>query len=126
MVPVSLGRASSLRPERRDFVGLLAWLRPANVTSARRADLRAQIAWLALFVALGVGVALVHVWLRLQVVDLGYRLSATRQLIGKLEQEGHELTLEVASLEAPSHVEQVARSRLGMTRPEKGREAVLP
>ena len=126
MVPLSLGRTSSLRTEGRELRASFGWLRPANLASARRAELRALITWLAIYVGLGVGIALGHVWLRLKVVDLGYRLSATRQLIDKLEQEGHELTVDVASLDAPGRLEQVARERLGMTRPEKGREAVLP
>jgi cell division protein FtsL len=59
-------------------------------------------------------------------VDLGYRLVTTRQLIEKLQQEQHELTVEAASLDAPRRLEDVARGRLGMTRPEKGQETVLP
>lgn len=124
MVPLSLGRASSPRAEGRESRASFGWLHPANIASARRVELRALITWLAIFVALGVGIALVHVWLRLKVVDLGYRLSATRQLIGKLEQEGHELTLEATSLDAPGRLERIAHERLGMTRPERGR--VLP
>lgn len=126
MVPLSLGRTSSLHTDDKELRASLKWIRPANIASGRRVELRALITWLALFVALSVGIALVHVWLRLKVVDLGYRLSATRQLIDKLEQEGHELTVEVAGLDAPGRLEQVARERLGMARPEKGREAVLP
>jgi cell division protein FtsL len=126
MVPLSLGPTSSISAERGQFHGLLDWLRPANITAARSAEMRALIAWLAIFVSLGVVIALGHVWLRLRVVDLGYRLSATRQVIEKLEQEGHELTVETASLEAPGKLEEVARVRLGMMQAEKGQEAVLP
>ena len=47
---------------------------PANIAAASSAELRALIAWLTFFVLLGVFIALGHVWLRLKVVDLGYRL----------------------------------------------------
>ena len=126
MLPLSLGRTSPTHPGSRQLHGSLRWLRPANIAAASSAQLRALIVWLAVSVTLGVTIGVGHVWLRLKVVDLGYRLSATRQVIEKLEQEGHELTLEAATLDAPSRLEEVARTRLGMTRPEKGQEAVLP
>jgi len=67
-----------------------------------------------------------HVWLRLKVVDLGYRLGTTRQVVERLRQEGSELTLQAAALTAPNRLDETARARLGMIRPEKGQEAVLP
>jgi cell division protein FtsL len=67
-----------------------------------------------------------HVWLRLKVVDLGYQRLTTRQLIERLTQEEHELTIEVASLDAPERLEKVAEARLGMVRPERGQEVALP
>jgi cell division protein FtsL len=126
MLPLSLGRASPLGPAHRASHGSLAWLRPANIAAASSAQLLALMTWLAVFVALTVAIAVGHVWLRLKVVDLGYRLSATRQVIEKLEQEEHELTVEAATLDAPGRLEEIARARLGMVRPEKGQEAVLP
>jgi cell division protein FtsL len=125
MVPLSLGRpplATSETDPRRTF----AWLRPANIAAAHSEEVRALIAWLAVFVMLGVLIALGHVYLRLKVVDLGYRLSATRQLVGRLEQERHELTVEAATLNTAARLEEVAGVRLGMTRPEKGVQKVLP
>ena len=126
MLPLSLGRISTLSTERRDSGESVAWFRPANIASAKSSEVQALIAWLGFFVALAVLIALGHVWLRLKVVDLGYRLLVTRQLIEKLEQESHELTIDAATLEAPGRLEEVARARLGMTRPEKGQEAMLP
>jgi cell division protein FtsL len=126
MLPLSLGRLSTPLPDQKEARQSAAWLRPANIASGRSAELRALIAWLGLFVALGVIIALGHVWSRLQVVDLGYRLVTTRQLIEKLQQEQHELTVEAATLDAPGRLEEVARVWLGMTRPEKGQETVLP
>jgi cell division protein FtsL len=126
MLPLSLGRLSTPLPDGKEGRGSAAWLRPANIASVRSADLRALIAWLGLFVALGVVIALGHVWVRLKVVDLGYRLVTTRQLIEKLQQEQRALTVQAARLDAPGRLEEVARVRLRMIRPEKGQEAVLP
>jgi cell division protein FtsL len=126
MVPLSLGRTSPKGGDSRDFQASLAWLRPANIAAASNAELRALIAWLAVCVALGVAIALTHVWLRLKVTDLGYRLSATQHVIEKLENEGRELTAQEARLDAPDRLEDVARVRLGMLRAQRGQEAVLP
>lgn len=122
MLPLSLERTSS----RRNFQVALAWIRPANVATANTVERRALVVWLAIFFALFFGVALGHVWLRLQVRSLGYQLSTTRQVFARLEQEKHELTVQVARLDAPGRLEEVARTRLGMVRPEKGQEALLP
>jgi cell division protein FtsL len=126
MVPVSLARTSAVGSSRREVRPSLAWLRPANIAADTSADVRALVLWLSLIVMLGVAIGLVYVWLRLKVRDLGYELSATRQVIERLQQEEHELNVEAASLDAPGRLEQIARVRLGMTRPEKGQEAVLP
>jgi cell division protein FtsL len=70
--------------------------------------------------------ALVHVWLRLQVVHMGYVLSTTTKLQGQLEQENRELKVELASLTSPDRLEAMARRRLGLMPPEKGQVIVLP
>jgi cell division protein FtsL len=126
MLPLSMGRAPFVGAEPGEPQRSLAWRRPTNVAGAINAERRALAAWLAAFVAIGVLIALAHVWLRLKVVDLGYRLGTTRQVVERLKQEGEELTLEVAALTAPARLDERARTHLGMMRPEKGQEAVLP
>jgi cell division protein FtsL len=126
MLPLSMGQAPSLGSERGELQSSLAWQHPTNVASATRGELRALVTWLALFVVTGVLIGLAHVWLRLKVVDLGYRLGATRQVVERLKQESEELTLDRAALTASGRLEEMARTHLGMIRPEKGQEAVLP
>lgn len=126
MLPLSLGRLSTPTTNRKESHDSIARLRPANIASIRGAELRALIAGLGLFVGLGVVIALGYVWLRLEVVDLGYRVVTTRQLIEKLQQEQHALAVEAARLDSPGRLDEVARVRLGMMRPEKGQEVVLP
>ncbi len=77
-------------------------------------------------VACLVSLALAHVWLRLQVVQLGYVLSTTSKLHGRLEQENRELKLELATLTSPDRLEELARSRLGLREPELGLVVILP
>lgn len=62
-------------------------------------------------------IALALVWVRLQVVHVGYDLSTARQLERKLGQEQRELTLEIATLTSPRRLEELARARLGMRPP---------
>ncbi len=73
-----------------------------------------------------VGLALLHVWLRLQVVHLGYVLSTTSKLHNQLEQENRELKVELATLTSPERLEAIARTRLGLVEPEKGQVVLLP
>ena len=82
---------------------------------------------LVVFSVLGlVGVALLHVWLRLQVVHMGYVLSTTSKLQNQLEQENRELKVEIATLTSPDRLEAMSRRRLGLRPPEKGQVIVLP
>ncbi len=126
MLPLSLRPPSSAAPSHADVQSSFAWFSPSNIAAAQYAEFRTLIVWLAIFVAVGVGIALAHVWLRLKVVDVGYRLSTTRQVIHRLEQEEHELTVEAATLDTTGRIVEVARARLGMMRPPKGSAAVLP
>ena len=70
--------------------------------------------------------ALLHVWIRLQVVHLGYVLSTASKLHSYLEQENRELKLELATLTSPERLQQMAKNRLGMVEPEKDQVIVLP
>ncbi len=73
-----------------------------------------------------VGLALLYVWLRLQVVHLGYVLSTLSKLQNQLEQENRELKVELATLTSPQRLEEMARVRLGLREPEKGQVVILP
>lgn len=73
-----------------------------------------------------VGLALFHVWVRLQVVHLGYVLSTTSKLHDQLEQENRELKVELATLTSPERLEAMARLRLGLREPEKNQVVILP
>jgi cell division protein FtsL len=73
-----------------------------------------------------VTLALVHVWLRLRVVHMGYVLSTTSKLHNQLEQENRELKVELATLTSPDRLEAMARRRLGLVSPEKGQIIILP
>lgn len=91
------------------------------VPSGRRISLPGLI--LGVFL---VCLALLHVWLRLQVIHLGYVLSTSSKVQGQLEQENRELKLELATLTSPERLEAKARDRLGLRAPAKGQVVILP
>ena len=73
-----------------------------------------------------VALALLLVWQRLRVVQLGYLLSTGAKLERRLEQTNRELKLELATLTAPERLEAMARRRLGLGDPETGQVVRLP
>lgn len=97
---------------------------PAYPTS--RQQRRRHLRVISLLVLGLLGMALLHVWLRLQVVHMGYVLSTTSKLQNRLEQENRELKVELATLTSPDHLEAMARKRLGLRPPEKGQVIILP
>jgi hypothetical protein len=93
-------------------------------TEARRLRRsRAGRAITAAIVLLASGLA--HVWVRLQVTELGYGLNTTGEIVARLEREQRELEAELAMLTAPQHLAEEARRRLDMREPEPGQVVVL-
>jgi len=116
----------------------LFWHRAPRTTGRKSADTVAGVRAqpkpgerrLLLAVGIGallvVGVSLLLVWVRLQVVHTGYELSAARHLAHRLEQEQRELELELATLTSPRRLEALARERLGMGPPTPGQIVSVP
>ena len=97
-----------------------------RATEHARAPVRRRFL-LSLLLGLGlVAMALLHVWLRLQVVHLGYVLSTRSKLQSQLEQENRELKVELATLTSPGRLEAMVRARLGMVEPARAQVVVLP
>ncbi len=90
--------------------------------AARRSDALLPIVLSCLLVAL----ALLLVWQRLRVVQLGYVLSTAAKLERRLEQTNRELKLELGSLTAPDRVETMARKRLGLKDPDGKQIVIVP
>jgi cell division protein FtsL len=73
-----------------------------------------------------VALCMLQVWLRLQVMHVGYELSAAREMQLRLVHEQHELEVELATLRDPHRIGDLARHRLGMTEARSGQVVVLP
>ncbi len=100
--------------------------RPPNLRGGAVAETRATILWSCALGALTVASLLGYVWVRIQVVEAGYRLSVAQQLVERLEREGRELEVRVAAADAPGRLQALARTRLAMRRPGIDEEAPLP
>jgi cell division protein FtsL len=125
MVPASLKRSASVPKRPGGDLDLGGYRRqPDNVPLAVRAQIRTLVVSGAILWALGIGLLLGYVWVRLKVVEAGYRLSATRQLVERLQQEGRELAVRAAAADASDRLRLLARERLGMRPPKPGEEGV--
>jgi cell division protein FtsB len=63
---------------------------------------------------------LVQVWLRLQVVDVGYQLSAARSMLDRIDHEHRQLRAEIATLQDAGSLANAARAKAGLVEPQKG------
>lgn len=97
-----------------------------EVAEARAAARRGEALLPIVLSCLLVALALLMVWQRLRVVQLGYVLSTATKLERRLEQTNRELKLELGSLTAPDRVETMARKRLGLKDPERKQVVVVP
>jgi cell division protein FtsL len=109
---------------------VLAVRRPlARPTGEPRRLLRAvRRLFLRRVLALGavlLGLCMLKVWLRLEVVSLGYALSAAREMQLRLEHERQELEVEIATLRDRRRLDEIARRRLGLTDPRRGQVVEL-
>jgi cell division protein FtsL len=73
-----------------------------------------------LLVTILAALCLTRVWVQLQVVDLGYQLSAAQRLQQRLDQEHRELQAELAMRRDPAALAAEAQRRLGLVPPVKG------
>src|SRR6185369_9001680 len=100
--------------------------RPANVRASVSVEARRLIIWCVVWGACTVCLLLGYVRVRLMVVEAGYRLSVTRQLVEGLEREERELAVQAAAADSAARLETLAIKRLGMRPPERGEEELLP
>ena len=91
---------------------------------AQRSGVRAV--WVVASGLAGLFFILVYVWTRLQVVEAGYILSATRQVVRELEEEHQRLEMGWTALTSPARLTEMAHRRLGLERPLPGQVVILP
>ena len=90
---------------------------PRSLTRVMRSRIARRIAALGLVL---VALCLAQVWLRLQVVNVGYELSAARKLLQRLDHEERALRAELAILQDASALAEAARTKAGLVEPRPG------
>lgn len=69
-------------------------------------------------------VALICVWTRVKVIQIGYEITKHKKEVGDLVQEKKTLEADIIRLKSPSRLDRVAGSHFGM-RPPSGEELVF-
>jgi cell division protein FtsB len=90
---------------------------PRRLMRAMRSRLTRRV---TAFGAILLLLCLLQVWLRLQVVDIGYQLSAARRMEERLDHERRQLRAELATLQDTAALAEAARARIGLGEPQKG------
>lgn len=62
--------------------------------------------------------AMIHVWSRHMVTELGYALSEEQSLKEQLLSENKALRIEISTLKSPKRLEVIAEKELGLTTPK--------
>ncbi len=91
-----------------------------SVATPRGRSLRARALALFAVTLFFTSAALAHVWVRLQVVRLGYQISQETDREKRLQQVHRKLQVERALLRSPERLERLARERLNLTMPDPG------
>jgi cell division protein FtsL len=73
---------------------------------------------LCLAVAAGTATTLMHVRLKLEILELGYLLGREARAERELEQAAERLRVELALLKSPARIDRIARGELGLVPPE--------
>jgi cell division protein FtsL len=84
----------------------------------RRSGPRGATFLVAVAILSAVAAALVHVWVRLQVIEAGYQLARETKTRHDLTEQIQKLRLELATRREPSRIERRAREELKMTTPD--------
>lgn len=78
------------------------------------------------FILFCFGFGLFYIYKHSQVAAIGYEIESTKHNIAVLQRENKRLELQVAELQGLDRVEEVARVKLGMVKPENVMLAALP
>jgi hypothetical protein len=79
-----------------------------------------------ILVGVGLALALAQVWIRLQIVAIGYQIANTQQLIHSLEGERQALEMQWSALVAPGRLAIQAEQRLKMSAPQQEQVVRMP
>jgi len=71
------------------------------------------------------GLLLLYVWERVEVVRVGYQIERLKSHRVALQREGDELQVKISAITSPERVARVAREKLGMMPPQPGQVVLI-
>ena len=86
---------------------------------------RSKLLLLTLFIFCLIVVSLFYVWSRVQVIQLGYKISSALKEEKKMTEGNKRLRLEIATLKSYSRIEKLAVEELKMTKPTADQVIVI-
>ncbi len=87
-----------------------------------RAGMLAAAALVVAFLLVG----LFYVWMRMQLVQIGYEITDMEKRNNVLKNRQRELMVEITSLQNPAELEKQAREKAGLISPEVGKVVHVP
>lgn len=99
-----------------DRIGLSSSLRTQRVRTVRKRE-RGSFFMFLLSILILFSVVLFYLWLRLEVVKLGYDISHANIVHLRLIEENKRLKLELSRLKSPERIERIAKEQLGLHYP---------
>lgn len=99
-------------------IPIFSAVRHQPVAPKSAAARRRHIRQLSALVAIGVMLAVAFVWIRIQVIQLGYEVSRIRKETTELGQLKNLIEAQVITLKSPARMEAVGRDKLGMRLPK--------
>jgi cell division protein FtsL len=73
---------------------------------------------LTLVVLAGFALAMLYTYQTTRIISLGYQADTMQSSVSDMQSENNQLELEVAELQTPERVEQIATTKLGMQEPQ--------
>ena len=81
---------------------------------------RRHIGHVVVMISMFMLLALLFVWTRVHVVELGYDISKLKKQTAELLEEKHRIEADVASLKSPERLSKIAKKKYGMRLPRGG------
>ncbi len=101
-----------------------------TATSGRRSlltisPLHIRLSLWVIFFTIILGMTFLHVWIRTQSIELGYKISRVAEEQKSIIQRNREFKIEVATLKSPARIEHIATKYLGLTIPRREEVIVI-
>jgi cell division protein FtsL len=84
-----------------------------------------MLSWFLAFAIIATSAGLVHVWVRLQTIRLGYAISEEKKSMDKLKETRSLLAIRLNELKSPERIRKVAMERLKMDMPKPSQVAEI-